>query len=425
MSPETSRPLSAPRVASYGGFTGRDVRAANSSAALTIILREGGDASRARIAQLTGSTRATVSRLVEELVTAGLVTESQVPAQGRGRPAIALKVTPGALIALGLEVNVTYMTARVIDLAGQELAAETITHDSAADDVPTILDNLHDLGQRVLSEGVSRARDVAAEARADNGPGPEPRYMGCGLALPGLVSTDEVAIAPNLGWRHVPLSQVRETLSDLRLLRVANEADLAAFAFAHPRPGAADGPDSFIYVSGEYGVGGGIIVDHAPMPGAHGWSGEIGHICVDPAGPRCACGALGCLESYLGLGALTQAAGLPQPATVTELVTRAQAGDQRVLDVLGQGGLALGRALATVINTVDIPLVVLGGHVSELAPWLLEGAREELSRRVPHAEWLQPQIEVNDDSVPLASTGAAAHVLQMAVNDPLAALGIS
>ena len=91
-------------------------------------------------------------------------------------------------------------------------------------------------------------------------------------------------------------------------IRLDNEATLGARAEADAlRP---DRTLSFLYLSGEVGIGGALVVDGAVFGGRHGWSGEIGHTVVDPAGPLCRCGSTGCLEQYAGKDALMRAAAL-------------------------------------------------------------------------------------------------------------------
>lgn len=376
---------------------------------LSLVLRHAlaspGHVSRADIASRTGITRATVSRLVDELIRAGLVTElAPATDSGRGRPAVRLSPRHGRALALGLEVNVSSLGARLVDLDGSVTAELTSDGDFADSDPSGTMHILGELAHTVVSESLPEGA----------------LFVGSGLALPGLVSPEALALAPNLGWRDVSLTELLAPLTDLEPTIVANEADLAAYAVAHPRPGVPDGPASFIYVSGEVGIGAGVIVDHEPLTGAHGWSGEIGHICADPAGPRCSCGASGCLEAYLGRRALARNAELSRDASPSEVVAAARAGSQPAIRALDAGGLALGRALAAVINTVDIPLVVLGGNVAQVADSLLTTARTEMETRVLQSSWSNPQILVSAARDHLAVTGAAHRVLQGLVDDPLA-----
>ena len=149
-----------------------------------------------------------------------------------------------------------------------------------------------------------------------------------------------------------------------------------------------------------------------------GWSGEIGHICADPNGPMCKCGARGCLESYLGMYALASRAGLDRGARAADIL-RGAVVSERARSALDEAGAALGRCLAAVINATDIPVVILGGMVADLAPALVEPARKELEARVLQAAWAPPAIRVWGASKSLTARGAALRVLQRLVDDPL------
>src|SRR5436190_14037713 len=108
------------------------------------------------------------------------------------------------------------------------------------------------------------------------------QLAGIGVAVVGIVRRDDgvVATAPNLGWRDVPLAaRLAEALQVTAPIVVANEADLGALA--EHRRGAARGYDDIVFVSGEVGVGGGIIIGGRPLTGVAGFAGEIGHVTVN------------------------------------------------------------------------------------------------------------------------------------------------
>ncbi len=386
------------------GVKAESLRAMNLSLALRQILAAPGEITRSGISQATGITRATISRLVDELIGAGLVLELDPPTGGRGRPANRLAPAPGRAAALGLEVNISALDVLLVDLAGEVLGSARIEDDFAGADPAQTMGRLAEATKEVLEDSLP---DGAI-------------FLGSGLALPGLVSPASLALAPNLGWRDIPLETLLAPLDSIYPAIVANEADLAAFAVANPLPGVPSGPSSFIYVSGEVGIGAGIVVDHRPLIGARGWSGEIGHICADPSGPVCSCGATGCLEAYLGLRSLARRAGLDRNAGAADVIAAARAGDAPTLAALHEGGAALGRALAAVINSADIPLVLLGGIVAELGEWLVEPAQEEIEVRVLQAAWSHPRIDLVPDSQDLSVKGAAHRILQRLVDDPMA-----
>ena len=388
----------------HSGATNQNLRAHNLSLALRHILANPGAINRAGIAAQTGISRATMSRLVDELIATDLVEESddKLSTGGRGRPTSVLSPASGTVIALGLQVNISVLGASLVDLSGNVLARETLEGDFSGSDPQTILRKLARMGRRVLHAGREEGTT----------------FLGSALALPGLVSGDTLVTAPNLGWKNIPFDELTHPLHDLHVTLIANEADLAAFAVAHPRPGVPEGPASFIYVSGEVGIGGGLVINHQPLGGAHGWSGEIGHICVEPQGNVCSCGARGCLETIAGLKALCRAAGLGDEASAREL-TQLAGHSAKAQDALANAGHALGQALAGVVNTVDISQVYLGGLVAETAPYLLPTLHEELETRVLQAPWYAPAIDILPSSEDLSLRGGAFQILERILDDPI------
>ena len=406
------------------GVKSENVRASNMSTVLRNILASPGEVTRAGLSQRTGMTRATISRLVDDLVGAGLVRELEPgDGGGRGRPANRLTPAEGSAVALGVEVDVASLDVTLVDITGRELGHRRIERDFA-DSAP----------EETMALAAQEAHTLLEGTLPDGA-----LFLGTGVGLPGLVSPTRLALAPNLGWRDIPHDQLLAPLADLNPVVVANEADLAAYAVAYTRPGVAGGPSTFVYVSGEVGVGAGVIVDHRPMSGARAWSGEIGHMCADPNGPLCRCGARGCLEAYLGVRALAEHVGVPAGSGARAILRCAglvdEAGaktsgalgvgaeQERTRAVLAEAGAALGRVLSGVINAMDIPHVVLGGAVAELSGALLDPAREEIETRTLQAPWSSPIVEVLPDSASLTVRGAAFRVLDALVDDPAAFLG--
>jgi predicted NBD/HSP70 family sugar kinase len=117
-----------------------------------------------------------------------------------------------------------------------------------------------------------------------------------------------VTLAPNLYWRDLPLAELLSSmLGPLSVpVRVDNDANLAALA--EYTSGVAAGTPHLVYLTGEVGVGGGIIAGGELLRGADGFSGEVGHLRVDPNGDQCGCGRIGCWETKVGLAALVRAA---------------------------------------------------------------------------------------------------------------------
>lgn len=376
---------------------------------LRLVLRHVLDApippSRAGIAAATGLTRGAVSALVDRLTAARLVVELEpVAAQRAGRPAVPLAPARGTVVGLGAEVNVDYLGVRAIDLAGDVLAERFEEGDFRGSDPGPVLDRLAAQMADVTGALLLTGADVA----------------GATVALPGIVDRDTgpLRLAPNLGWRDVDVvARLRRTPALATLpIGLTNEADVAARA--EVRAGAAG--RSFLYVSGEVGIGAATVLDGEVFRGRHGWSGELGHTVVDPGGPRCTCGATGCLERYAGKDALMRAAGLALDLPVDALAAAADRGDAAAVDALTRGGRALGLALANYVNLVDVERIVLGGIYAPLAPYLTGPVTAELRERVLAAPWEDAQVHVALAGPRAAMTGGGLLVLRAVADNPSA-----
>ena len=394
------------------------VRRHNLSLVLRAVREEGeaGEATRAGVAGRVGLTRAAVSSLVEQLIESGFLTESGKTFSGQaGRPGTALKVARTGPAGLGVEINIDYVSVCVVDLAGTGRVRQT-EH----------LDNRGAPPAEVLARAARIAAGTLDSAREQ-----DLHPVGAALALPGLVSGGAVRQAPNLGWNQVPAEELfAGALAALRPGRAAlpvsseNEANLAALAELWF--GGLDKARSFLYLTGEIGVGGALVVDGELLRGAHGFAGEIGHVVVDPAGPECRCGSRGCLEQYAGQAALVRAAGIDADhrGPVAELERRARAGDARAVAAVAEAGRMLGRVLSGAVNLIDPEAVVLGGIYRSLMPWLAPPADEELTGRVVSGLWSPGSGRLRASSVAGdAARGAAALVMQDVLADPVAYAG--
>jgi predicted NBD/HSP70 family sugar kinase len=226
-------------------------------------------------------------------------------------------------------------------------------------------------------------------------------------------------ISPNLGWSDVAPERVLRGRSSWGLhVRLGNEADLAAVAVALTQPGRTSALSDFIYVSGGIGVGGATVLGGRVLSGGHGRGGEIGHVCVDPNGPACPCGSTGCLEQYAGWPALSSAAGLSSSTPASELAAAAATENATATTALRSAAGALGIAIASVLNVVDVPNVVLGGTFAVLADVLTPSLEQTLQRRVMTARWSPITVHRAPQIAAAGATGAALSVLTEVLADP-------
>lgn len=382
---------------------------------LSLVLRavhDEGEATRAAVAARVGLTRAAVSSLVEQLLAGGFLTERGKTFSGQaGRPGTALRVARTGPAGLGVEINIDYVSVCVVDLAGTDRVRLTEHVDNRG---------------AAPGEVLERAARIAAGALR-SAEEQELRPAGARLALPGLVSGGTVRQAPNLGWNRVAAEEpFGRALSGLlpggRVLPVGSDNEANAAALAELWFGGQERVRSFLYLSGEIGVGGAIVVGGELMRGAHGFAGEIGHVVVDADGPECRCGSRGCLEQYAGQAALLRGAGLDEASGlpgVAELERRARAGDVRAVAALERAGRMLGLVVSGAVNLLDPEAVVLGGIYRSLMPWLGPAADRELTARVVSGLWPAGSGRLRGSSSSGdAARGAAALVVRDVIADP-------
>ncbi|GAA1598669.1 ROK family transcriptional regulator [Kribbella hippodromi] len=345
---------------------------------LSVVLRhvrDLGPRSRARIADDTGLNKATVSSLVAELVERGLLREgSPDSTRTLGRPGQLVELDGSGVCGVGAEINVEYLAVIALDLSGAAVFEQRVPVDVANLDPGTTLDRLTDLIKQAVA--------------AVNG-----QVAGVTLAVPALVQgeTGELKLAPNLGWSEFPVAdELRRRLGDPPYpVHVDNEANLAALAaYAELQEDVHD----LVLLTGAVGVGGGVVTGGHLLRGSQGYSGEVGHMPVAPAGRTCGCGRTGCWETVVGLTALLhQATDADDPARdpsldveqrLAEITRRAEAGDVRTLTALQDVGDWLGIGGAVLVNILNPDVLVLGGYFAVLGPWLKAPLEQAIRERV-------------------------------------------
>ncbi|WP_326581207.1 ROK family protein [Actinacidiphila glaucinigra] len=372
-----------------------------------------GEVSRAAVAVEVGLTRATVSTLVDELLATGLLVELGTQRPGTvGRPGTALALNDTGPAGLGAEVGVDHLAAVAVDLRGTVRARARVEADNRGRPAP-----------EVLRELAALVAEVRREARAA---GLAP--AGLTLAVPGLVGRDRQVVmrAPNLGWEDVDAAGWFERSGGSGLaaspvpVTVENEANLGALAELWL--GGHEGVTDFVHVSAEIGIGAALVVDGRLFRGARGFAGELGHVPVHPTGPRCSCGARGCLEQYAGEEAVLRAAGIApeRPDALKALQAAATQEDPAALKALAAAGQAFGIALSGAVNLLDPQAVVLGGTLASLAPWLRSAVERELGRRVTDRQWRADAVRVSRLGREGVLLGAAYSVVRAVLDDPQA-----
>ncbi|WP_338863542.1 ROK family protein [Myxococcus stipitatus] len=300
------------------------------------------------------------------------------------------------MATLGIDLGGTFARAAVVDEAGKMLASAKVA-----------------LAERSPSSVVETIAEAASAAVRSAGV----IVDACGVGAAAQIHKDSgvLSVAPNLGWRNVPLGQL---LTDRLGQPVKVVNDLSAAAWGELHVGAGRGAQDLLVVFVGSGVGSAIISGGRLLDGAGGVAGELGHIKVVPGGRRCGCGEQGCLEAYTGghnliaqARELLEAGVSPALAhlvggdgmklTPVVLEQAAEAGDAAAREVYERAAQFLALAVANQVTVLNPARLILGGGVLNHCPGIrrrvLEGVRAWASQ-TSREGLLIADAELGDDS---------------------------
>jgi predicted NBD/HSP70 family sugar kinase len=358
-----------------------------------------------------------VSRLLSRLFAARLVTEERQPCQARGRPPALLRLNHDSAYGLGIDIGALYSRYAVADLSGNIVSKHL-------EKTPLFHTN-RDFSDYLCSLA---ARAQASVYRHRH------KLVGIVASISGVVDTEQglCLFCPNIrGPLDLP---VRSVLEQEFALPVAVEDPARMQALAEHLFGGARGHEDFLYVHIGIGVGAGIMLGGRLLRGSVGVAGEIGHIVVGEGnGPRCNCGNRGCLEAYVSARALVRRAreGLEQGIysslsavagqdyarlTPEAIDAAARAGDKMAFHIVDEAGQRLGSALATAVNLLGTPLVVIGGGLGNLCDSFYAAAERAMRTRA--LSMLSPRVTIRRSSLDTyaAAHGSAMHALERALD---------
>jgi N-acetylglucosamine repressor len=338
--------------------------------------------SRADLARLMETNRASITSLVNELLEDELVREGakgslRVP----GRRPTFLYINSDKGFAIGLDVRATRTFMMITDSIGNQIGDIV--------NFPTRFAP----GEFVSSLGV-QVRQKLHEAGLE-----PPSCAGIGIVFPGMVDRESgiVINAPKLGWKHVPLIEMLRKEFKGTSIHLENSGRACALSQIWSTRRHVQGQNDSVFVSISDGVGVGVVVNGELLRGKHNTAGEFGHIPLSIDGPKCSCGAHGCWEAYVSnIATLSRYFGRNISRTepesidtiefsIEDLIERARAGDSKALTALNSTARYLGLGLASVINALDPSFVDIGGEITEawdlIEPMVRDAVKERTLTR--------------------------------------------
>jgi glucokinase-like ROK family protein len=345
-------------------------------------LRRQDAVSRTDISRLTSWSRPKVTSIVDRMISRGFLMEVGAGDSQGGRRPTMLKINSQLGYLVGVDIGATS-----IDLALADLNAQVLSRDSGPGDVrrePVEL--LDEVKERLLT--MIQRQGLRAE-----------QILGIGVGVPGPVDFARgVLVAPPLmpAWDAFSIRECFQQTFPRAHVWVDNDVNM--MALGELRAGAGIGVENFIFVKIGTGIGAGIIGHGQVHRGSNGSAGDIGHIRVDPNGPICHCGNIGCLE-IMAAGPAIAARGIEAARNGSSAIlakklaanggtlraedvgAAAREGDRVAIEIIQSSGQMIGGVLAGLVNFFNPSLILIGGGVSNIGNQLLASIRQAVLRR--------------------------------------------
>lgn len=314
-----------------------------------------GPTTRSELVALTSLNRSTVAALVGELSACGLVQEVTERGGTVGRPSLRVAPIPTSAVVVTVEIRVDHIVVAIMGLGGAILVRRERSLSAQEADPRNTAEVIVELCDELFEQMESGAA-----------------WVGVGVSLPGIIDSESriVRVAPNLGWSEVEFAELLSQALSRRFTSapqvfIANDANVGALA--ERARGAGRNVDNLLYLLGDVGVGGGVVLNGQLVLGTTGFAGEIGHMIVNPQGKQCRCGKKGCWETEVGRDATYRACGLGVSETdLSEAIRTLGREESSVAEGVARIAEWLGLGLVNLANAFDPDVIVLGGHLGDV-----------------------------------------------------------
>lgn len=338
-------------------------------ALLIRLLREEGVCARANLAKKSKLKQATVTNIINDFISWGLVREVGYLVGSKGRRSVGITINNDDYGVIGIQLARKHYGVGIYDLAGNEIVRKCIQTEKRSTPREVMDGVLELVGQQMNECG-------------------ERKILAIGMAVPGPYSIKRGRIELMTGyhgWSDIPIGQELEERFGIPVFleNDANAGALAQYWYDSER----NQDEVLIYIAGGQGVGAGIINHGELLKGVLGMAGEIGHMSIDYKGIRCACGNYGCLENYCSSIAFTREVNRilapMKDFTFQEAAEMVRSGNPIVTEIYLKCCDYLALGIANMINCFNPTTVVIGDEMSHVIPdIMLDRIRREAERRV-------------------------------------------
>jgi predicted NBD/HSP70 family sugar kinase len=358
---------------------------------------------RIELATKTGLHPATITHIVDELITEGLLKESGSAEISIGRPALQLEINPEIAYVVGINVTRDSVSAALIDLSGQVSQEVSFGGLQVRNDNKYLINRLSQSIEIILEDAAHAGRNV----------------IGIGIGAPerNYLTSRLVTVSAAGENQEQSLSEVISERFDLPVI-VDHNANTLALDLQYF--GEIADISNFVLLRFGFGVGGSAVINHEIYYGNHISSSEFGHLTVDTNGERCRCGNYGCLELYSAVPAILARAaldlGLPASTLNVEQVAAAyNAGHPGVVATIQNIAKFIGIAVINIINTLSPDAVFIGGAAGSLTPIFAQLVKEQMEERIyPTLRNQIPVVGTSQAAGPVR--GAAMLIIRNVIN---------
>jgi N-acetylglucosamine repressor len=340
-----------------------DVQEMNRSLVIRLMRRKP-ICSRAELTQASGLNQSTITNIINELISWGLVVETGVIDGKKGRRSIGIKLNCEPYKVIGARLSRKSISVALYDLEGIEYSKQQIPINMTGGS----------------ANAFNRMKELIAEMIHSNSVG---NVVAIGVVTPGPLFRDEGRIGLMTyfpGWEKI---NIREELMNDFALPVYIEHDAKAGALAQwwfGEPHQDHGV--MIYIAAGQGVGAGIVVDGKVFRGSLGMAGEIGHMSIDYKGPQCECGNKGCLELYCSTSALLKTLNKEHNSLKSVWKELREDKGGATEEAVRQASWFLGFGLVNIVNTFNPDRIILGDELAEAGALLHETVKSVINQHV-------------------------------------------
>ncbi len=301
-----------------------------------------------------------VTRLINELLEEGLITETgYAPSTGGRRP-----------ITFSLANNVLFIISVAMDQFITRIAVMDMNNISVTEEIKFELPLIEN--EQALSVLIQKIEDVIAASGIS-----KTRFAGIGIGMPGFV---DVKKGVNYTFLKTGGRSLTETIHQKIGVPTYIDNDLSVIALAEVKFGSARLRKNAMVINAGWGIGLGMILNGELFRGNNGFAGEFSHLSLFNNNKLCFCGKTGCLETEASLlvvvekaqeglraGRLSKLKSLPVEHSEEAsdiIINAAHQGDQFAIELLSEAGYKIGRGVAILIHLLNPEVVVVSGRGS-------------------------------------------------------------